>query len=158
MPAHRRLSAGAIAGLALFGVICSPAASAHAAPAPAPAATTAVAGSAPAAPRAFSLYAPSTLTLTIGLGEDTDSVQRAVSLRCLPIGGDHPDPTAACTALTEADGDIAAVPSTSGACTREYRPVTATAQGVWRGRLTSFRETYSNACVLARQVGPVFNF
>lgn len=146
MPAHRALLVGAVTGLTLLSVTGFSASGAQAAPGP------------NASSAAHSLYPPSVLTLSIGLGENTDAVQRAVSLRCLPLGGDHPDPVAACDALVDADGDLTAVAGTSGACTREYRPVTATAQGVWRGRLTSYRATYSNACVLSHRLGPLFAF
>lgn len=149
---YQRLLSTAASCLALFGALAT-APAAQAAPATAQAAPAA-AGQA----KAFSLYPPSALVLSIGYGENTDTVQRAVMLRCRPHGGDHPNVPAACAALDQVGGDLAALSGEPGMCTREYRPVTVVVNGVWQGRRTSYRETFSNPCVLIRAKGPVFEF
>jgi|SRR5215216_3155371 len=131
---YQRSLLAAVAGLALLGTF------------------------APAQPAQASLYAPTALVLGLGYGEDTDYVQRAVTLRCNPNGGDHPDVDGACTALNQVQGDFVALAGEDGACTREYRPVTVTVNGVWRGRHTHYRATYSNRCMLIRGKGTVFEF
>jgi len=145
---HQRLLVAAAGFLALLGI-------AAAAP-PAQAASRTAPHQSGAAQR--SLYAPSALVLSLGYGEDARSVQRAVMLRCTPRGGDHPNVTAACAALGEVDGDFTALSGDSGACTREYNPVTVTVDGVWRGRHTHYGGTFSNPCMLVRAKGPVFEF
>lgn len=102
--------------------------------------------------------APSLLTLTIADGEAPAPVERAVALRCTPPGGDHPDPVAACRTLRTVDGDFRKLEPGDGFCTLEYRPVTVTAQGVWRGTLVSYQYTFGNQCELLRATGPVFAF
>jgi Subtilisin inhibitor-like len=131
---YQRSLLAAVAGLALLGTF------------------------APAQPAQASLYPPTALVLSVGYGEDTDSVRRAVTLRCNPDGGDHPDVASACTALNQVDGDFIALAGEDGVCTREYRPVTVTANGVWRGQHTHYRATYSNRCMLIRGKGTVFEF
>jgi len=149
---HYRLLTAAAGFLALLGIAAAAPHPARAASGPAPHAAHVV----EAAQR--SLYAPSALVLSLGYGEDARSVQRAVMLRCTPLGGDHPGVAAACAALDEVDGDFAALSGESGACTREYNPVTVTVDGVWRGRHTHYRATFSNPCMLVRAKGPVFEF
>jgi hypothetical protein len=105
-----------------------------------------------------SLYAPSVLVLTFAAGEEPEPVQRAVSLRCMPPGGDHPAPAAACRDLEEAGGDFARLPVSRDPCTFEYRPVTVTARGVWRGSMRSYSATFPNRCVMIRRTGSVFPF
>ena len=148
---HQRLLTAAAGFLALLGIVAAAPHPARAASGPRP-----QAHQAEAAQR--SLYAPSALVLSLGYGEDARRVQRAVMLRCTPGGGDHPDVAAACAALDEVDGDFTALSGESGACTREYNPVTVTVDGVWRGRHTHYRATFSNPCMLVRAKGPVFEF
>jgi hypothetical protein len=105
-----------------------------------------------------SLYAPSMLVLTIAQGESPEPVQRATMLRCGTRGGDHPSSTAACRALDAADGNFAALAPKDTVCTLEYRPVTVTAHGVWRGKLVSHEATFGNACELRRTTGQIFDF
>ncbi|GLF97294.1 subtilase-type protease inhibitor [Streptomyces yaizuensis] len=135
---------------------------AHAAPAPTalPLASGSSAGvTAPAsATGALRFAPPSALVLTIGKGTEpmTAAVQRAVTLGCEPRAtGTHPSPRAACRELRAVDGDFAALPSVLPAvsCTREYDPVTVTAQGVWRGRMTDWSATYNNGCEMRATLG-----
>lgn len=117
------------------------------------------AGSSPAtAVGTRSLYSPSTLVLTIANGDQPEPVQRAVMLRCMPVGGDHPAPQEACDALAQADANLAGFTSNGQFCTREYRPVTVTLRGVWRGKFVDSTATYGNTCGLVSVTGPVFAF
>ncbi|WP_406279134.1 SSI family serine proteinase inhibitor [Embleya sp. NBC_00896] len=101
------------------------------------------------------------LYLTVYQGEDTDGdALGRVELWCDANGGTHPDPDGACGVLDAADGDPANVPGTSGACTMQYEPVTAVAEGYWWGgvRLVDFTETYGNRCALRFAKAPLFDF
>ncbi|WP_308368401.1 SSI family serine proteinase inhibitor [Streptomyces sp. ISL-36] len=127
---------------------------------------TALTGSAYAEPaKPASLYPPSAIVLTLGQGESaaTASVRRAVTLDCAPLpGGSHPSPAAACAELAAAGGDLGLLTAIPGnrPCTREWDPVTVTADGVWEGRRISWSATYGNACEMRSRVaeGAVFSF
>ncbi|MFG3101232.1 SSI family serine proteinase inhibitor [Streptomyces sp. NPDC048182] len=80
---------------------------------------------------------------------------RTALLRCDPPRG-HATATEACADLDAAGGDIAAVPPRKAPCTMIYRPVTAHAEGRWRGRSVAYTRTFPNACVLHAQTGSVF--
>ncbi|WP_431045157.1 subtilase-type protease inhibitor [Streptomyces sp. P1-3] len=116
----------------------------------------------PAQPR--SLYAPSALVLTIGSGDDpaTATVQRAVTLNCRPkAGGTHPAPTTACAELYAVNGQFADLPALNSegrACTKDYRPIVVTAQGVWDGKRVEYAKTYGNACTMESLRSVVFSF
>lgn len=128
------------------------------------AALTALAGSgaASAAPTGTEvLYAPSALVLTVTDGSSaTDgTVLRAATLTCAPRpGGTHPAAAAACAEL-RANGpelDALAEPRADAACTREWAPVTVTADGVWQGRHLTYSYTYANSCGLRNSTGLLF--
>ncbi|WP_030560138.1 subtilase-type protease inhibitor [Streptomyces aureocirculatus] len=108
-------------------------------------------------------YAPSELVLTIGYGDKaaTASIQRAVTLGCSSGGvGSHPDAAGACDQLRAVGGKfdkVTKAPS-NRACTKEWKPITVTAQGVWEGRRVSYEHTFANACALTGGQGKVFNF
>jgi hypothetical protein len=82
----------------------------------------------------------------------------AAQLRCEPPGGSHPDPLAACAALTDANGDFAALRTQHYACTMELRPVKVLAFGSWRGEYVRWHQEYSNPCVMRAATGPMFDF
>ncbi|MCZ4123688.1 subtilase-type protease inhibitor [Streptomyces sp. H39-S7] len=110
-----------------------------------------------------SLYAPSSMVLTIGKGEDpaTATIQRAALLRCSPTaGGDHPDPRTACTELALASGNFDALLASdpNRICPKIWDPVVVTADGVWQGQRISYTHTYANSCVKGGGTGPVFSF
>ncbi|MBB5937426.1 subtilase-type protease inhibitor [Streptomyces zagrosensis] len=109
-----------------------------------------------------SLYAPSSLVLSVAQGDDaTAVVTRAVTLTCSPkAGGDHPAPRAACAELRATGGAFEELTRASAdqACTREYAPVTVVAQGVWEGRNVSFSHTFGNACLQQTAQGMAFRF
>ncbi|MEU5401142.1 subtilase-type protease inhibitor [Streptomyces sp. NPDC005963] len=121
---------------------------------------TAVAAAEAAQPaRAGTLYAPSALVLTIGKGAAngvTSTVERAVTLDCGPsAGGSHPASTAACGELERVDGEFTALPSALPytTCTRQFEPVTVTADGVWRGRHLTWSGTFNNGCEMVASLG-----
>jgi hypothetical protein len=100
------------------------------------------------------------LHLAVYRGEKPDpaSLERKATLSCEPDGGTHPRPAEACDALRKADGDIDKLPGDPGPCTREFNPVTATAEGRWQGGPVAFERTYGNPCELDRALTPVFDF
>lgn len=81
------------------------------------------------------------------------------SLRCRPHGGSHPRTDDACADLDEVNGRIGDIPAESGACTREFAPVTAFAIGVWDGGPRIYKHRFSNGCeAVKRTGGAVFDF
>lgn len=127
-------------------------------------ATTAHAVAAPAQPtRTGGLYAPSELVLTTGQGESraTATVQRAVTLSCMPgARGSHPNAKAACAQLRTVAGDFNAVTAATSdrLCTKEWNPFVVTADGVWQGKRVSYTYTFANSCAMTDGMGSVFNF
>lgn len=121
-------------------------------------------GTAGAAPSGTSsLYAPSVLVLGVSAGEDAEAatVLRAVTLVCAPTpSGTHPRPAAACADLraNAEELDAVAAPAAGTACTREWNPVTVTADGVWQGRRLSYSHTFANPCGLRHTTGALFGF
>ncbi|GAA2222565.1 hypothetical protein GCM10010232_03770 [Streptomyces amakusaensis] len=117
-----------------------------------------------AAGRTARLYAPSALVLSVGKGTDPMSaaVERAVTLGCTPRAhGTHPSPAAACGELRSVDGEFAALPTAlpQTLCTREYDPVTVTADGVWQGERVAWTATYNNGCEMGAYLpGALFSF
>lgn len=91
--------------------------------------------------------APTELTIVVSDG----SLQTTWTLTCDPAGGTHPDPAAACAALT-AQGATALPPVAKDTmCTQVYGgPETASITGTWRG--SPVRSTFSrtNGCEIAR--------
>lgn len=113
--------------------------------------------------RGGSLYAPSALVLTVTDGADhkTGTVQRAVTLSCAPSpSGSHPDAATACAELKKngAKFDAITASGTNRVCTKEWEPVTVTADGVWEGQRVDYAHTFSNSCALDGGRGAVFTF
>lgn len=127
------------------------------------AATAAPAPTTTAAPAAASGFAPSELVLTVGFGDKAAdaSIQRAVTLGCSSGGvGSHPDAPGACDQLRSVGGKfdkVTKAPS-NAVCTKEWKPIVVTAQGVWEGRRVSYEHTFANACAMTAGQGQVFNF
>ena len=96
------------------------------------------------------------LTLTVAsLDGDAETVQ----LACEPAGGSHPNATQACEDIVAAQGDFDSLTADeSTACTMEYRPVVATAEGTWRGEPISWQREFGNGCTLRTATGTVFLF
>ncbi|GHH86072.1 protease [Streptomyces sulfonofaciens] len=92
----------------------------------------------------------------------SDISQRPVgdaTLECAPDGGTHPDPEAACAALTAVQGDFTRLPDVPGrACPAVVDPVTAVATGTWQGVRVSYRETFVNRCAAEVGTSDVFRF
>ncbi|MFE7776197.1 subtilase-type protease inhibitor [Streptomyces sp. NPDC057445] len=111
-----------------------------------------------------SLYAPSALVLTSAHGESVAATpQRAVTLTCAPTAtGTHPAPKDACAALAQVKGDFSELAETTRGeprfCTRQYDPVTVTAQGVWQGKRVNYEHTFSNECIKNSEGSSVFEF
>ncbi|MFE0423173.1 subtilase-type protease inhibitor [Streptomyces sp. NPDC058953] len=125
--------------------------------------STAVAQPVAGPAEARGLYAPSALVLTAGKGESPALAvaERAVTLSCAPgATGTHPAPADACRELGAVRGDFDALPSKlpMTLCTREYAPVTVTAQGVWQGERIAWSGTYNNGCEMTATLGVVFSF
>ncbi|MDF3147549.1 subtilase-type protease inhibitor [Streptomyces sp. T21Q-yed] len=146
-PMTRWAMAGALLTTALAGPLSMPA---HSAPAPAPA----------------SLYAPSALVMTTGHGEKaaTATPERAVTVNCAyTTSGTHPDPRQACADLDRVNGDLDRLATLRGneaaqICTREYRPIVVTVQGVWRGTRINYEHAFANPCIKETQGAAAFTF
>ncbi|TQK45307.1 subtilisin inhibitor-like [Streptomyces sp. SLBN-118] len=115
--------------------------------------------------QAKSLYAPSALVLTIGMGETaaTATVQRAVTLTCAPRPeGTHPSAAAACTELRTVDGQFTALAKKEShkMCTRQWNPVVITAAGVWQGKRVDWSALFGNPCEMEGSMADstVFSF
>ncbi|MEU7554190.1 subtilase-type protease inhibitor [Streptomyces sp. NPDC044571] len=121
-------------------------------------------GAADAAPSGTeSLYAPSALVLGVANGEDasTGTVLRAVTLVCAPKpGGTHPSPKAACAELraNASELDALAAPQGNVDCTKEWNPMTVTADGVWQGHRINYAYTYGNPCGMRHADSALFRF
>ncbi|GHF30414.1 hypothetical protein GCM10010218_09630 [Streptomyces mashuensis] len=85
---------------------------------------------------------------------------RGVELVCPGAGGHHPHAAEACAGLEQGRGRPDARPTAAGerVCTMEHDPVTASADGSWRGAPVAWRRTFPNACALDTATGPVFRF
>jgi subtilisin inhibitor-like len=95
------------------------------------------------------------LTLALDHGAGRTS---SVSLRCEPAEGSHPDPVRACSELSGVDGDFARLPHDSSICPDLWAPVSATADGQWRGRPVRFTHTYPNPCLAGAESSGIFAF
>ncbi|MGW2329435.1 subtilase-type protease inhibitor [Streptomyces sp. NPDC001700] len=111
-----------------------------------------------------SLYPPSALVLSIGHGPDASSmaVQRAVTVSCQPTpSGTHPAPARACAELRAVNGEFSTLTegTESGrVCTKEWRPVTVTAEGIWDGQRVAYEHTFANNCLKNAALTQVFEF
>lgn len=93
---------------------------------------------------------PAGTELTIVV-RDATGAKTSWRLTCDPAGGDHPDPSAACAALT-AHGERALPPVAKDlACTQVYGgPETASITGTWQGRRVVSAFSRTNGCEIAR--------
>ena len=82
----------------------------------------------------------------------------AVTLRCHPSGGAHPQPRAACQTLRAVGGRPARIKPAHTMCTMIYAPITAQITGKWRGKKISWSKTYGNTCEMIRATGVLFRF
>ncbi|TXS35594.1 plasminostreptin [Streptomyces sp. uw30] len=115
---------------------------------------------------AVAVTIPSALVFTTGHGEQavTTTPERAVTLNCAyTTSGTHPDPRQACAELDRVNGDLGRLATLRGndagrPCTKEYRPVVVTIQGVWRGMRVNYEHTFANSCIKETQGASVFAF
>lgn len=96
------------------------------------------------------------LLLTVSGGRNTWS--RYATLDCPAGTGTHPRGAVACHDLAQAGGDLDRLSGDRRLCTKEYDPVTATAQGTLGGTPVSWRKTFGNPCEMESATGPVFRF
>jgi hypothetical protein len=90
-------------------------------------------------------------------GESGDST--SWTLRCEPAGGNHPDPDAACAALTAVADPFGPVPPPKRCAeTPGGAEDVAVIEGDYRGRSVRSRFSRENACVSPRwdRIAPVF--
>ncbi|MDF5756474.1 SSI family serine proteinase inhibitor [Spongiactinospora sp. TRM90649] len=103
-----------------------------------------------------------TVALTVNDGYSAgNNYGRHVYLVCSPVRGtSHPYAWSACNQLERAEGnieDIRAITPWFG-CTRQYRPVTVTANGWWDGRYIRYQRTFDNSCSMRARTGSIFRF
>ncbi|MFH9037932.1 SSI family serine proteinase inhibitor [Streptomyces sp. NPDC017966] len=96
------------------------------------------------------------LMLTVSHGGTQSAARGGTMLRCDPPGGDHRHAAAACAELAAANGHVSDIPKKYVDCPEVFAPVTAHAQGKWRGRQVEYSGTFSNTCVLNARTGSVF--
>ncbi|MBF6439563.1 alkaline protease [Nocardia cyriacigeorgica] len=99
----------------------------------------------------------------MGYGESAadSTVQRAVMLSCTSNpAGSHPNPEAACDELLFADGNFEVVvkPKSGVTCTKEWKPIVVTAQGVWQGKRVSYANMFASPCQFTYGQGTIFSF
>ncbi|MFI9723182.1 SSI family serine proteinase inhibitor [Streptomyces sp. NPDC052396] len=112
---------------------------------------------APARPSAAAGQERDKLFLTVSGARNTWI--RGLQLVCpSPPRAHHPHAAEACASLTAAQGRLDALAGDHHLCTREYEPVTATADGDWHGAALHWRKDYPNACELDAATGAVFRF
>jgi subtilisin inhibitor-like len=85
--------------------------------------------------------------------------ERAATLLCNPASGTHPKAAGACAAIDAAGGDFTKLAPLPGQmCPHFVRPVTAAAQGTYRGAPTTYTQTFNNSCEMNRATHSVFDF
>jgi hypothetical protein len=104
--------------------------------------------------RAFSK--PNVLFLAVSSHGNTSL--SAIAIQCPDRADQHPYGEVTCAIVDAVDGDFYRLPGNPRSCSKEYDPVTATMNGLWRNRSIGWQKTYSNACMLDAMTGPVFRF
>ena len=91
---------------------------------------------------------------------DSNGGADSVVLTCDPPDGTHPNATRACADIHAARGDFSALrgDQQQTMCTMEYQPVTAIAEGMWRGDPVEWEHEFGNSCTLHTTTGSVFQF
>ncbi|MBB2924773.1 SSI family serine proteinase inhibitor [Cellulomonas cellasea] len=109
---------------------------------PTPSPTT---GSPTAAPAAVGA------SLTVTLDETGTGAVRTMTLTCDPVGGDHPDPAAACAALAAAGPGAFDLPPGDLMCTQLFGgPQVALVEGTVAGVPVSARFSRTDGCEIGR--------
>ena len=91
------------------------------------------------------------LTVTVRASED--AAPKTWTLTCDPPGGNHPDASSACSAISAAadEGDPFAPVPEDAVCTQMYGgPQTATVEGTWNGKAVNATFKRTNGCEIAR--------
>ncbi|WP_051393216.1 SSI family serine proteinase inhibitor [Glycomyces arizonensis] len=81
-----------------------------------------------------------------------DGTERHAVLVC-PGGGTHPHGAEVCAQLAEVNGEIAALTSSGGMCTMDYRPVSVRAHGIWNDDFHSYQGQFGNYCTAVDYTG-----
>jgi hypothetical protein len=83
--------------------------------------------------------------------DDGESKMSTWQLSCDPAGGDHPDPTAACAALTKKGATALPEVSKDKMCTQQFGgPQSAVLTGTWQGQPVDSRLKRSDGCEISR--------
>lgn len=119
--------------------------------------STMLAGAAQASADTNTDYPWSRLTLAV---KAPHGVAHVVRLECQPSGGTHPHANNACRDVSLARGNFDRLPGDPQmiACTMEFRPMIASARGMWHGKRVHWQHQYPNPCVLVSKAGKVFDF
>ena len=89
--------------------------------------------------------------LTITLDETGSGVTREMTLTCVPTGGDHPDPEAACATLAAVGAGAFAPPPKDQMCTEQWGgPQVALVLGTVDGAAVRARFSRTNGCEISR--------
>ena len=89
--------------------------------------------------------------LTITLDETGSGVAREITLTCVPTGGDHPDPQAACATLADVGVGAFAPPPKDQMCTEQWGgPQVALVFGTVDGTAVQARFSRTNGCEISR--------
>ncbi|MEU9594069.1 SSI family serine proteinase inhibitor [Streptomyces sp. NPDC048219] len=113
------------------------------------------AGAAPATATARHEPGNDWLQVTVTRGDAPTGATRGAMLRCDPPRG-HARAAEACAELEAAGGDFDRIPLRDTYCPMVYAPVTAHAEGQWRGRAVDYTRTFPNTCVMTARTGAVF--
>ena len=114
-------------------------------------------GSAVTSPEENPTSPPTSLTISVDLGDG--SAAQEWTLTCDPPGGSHPQPEAACAALTDIDPTMFDPVPPNQACTQIFGgPETATVSGTWNGDAVDAAFARNNGCEIARWDGVAMLF
>ena len=91
-----------------------------------------------------------TTDLTI-VSDDGTGKTETWTLTCDPAGGTHPDPEAACAALTAKGATAMPAVAKDVMCTQQYGgPQTAKITGTWKGEAVNASFSRTNGCEISR--------
>lgn len=88
------------------------------------------------------------------------SWERTDTLQCIPPGGTHENPVAACDKLREVGGNLdrlkQAADGMGGVCTLQYEPVTVQIDGELKGKKVHWTYIYGNPCLMHQAADDLF--
>ncbi len=109
-----------------------------------------------ATPPPSSPSAPPETSLTVSVDPGSGGTSTVATLTCDPVGGDHPDPAAACRTLAQAGSDAFAPVPRDAMCGQIYGgPATATVVGTWQRRPIDASFSLVDSCQIKRWEGLV---